>query len=131
MSARHENAGHCDGAYEVEWIEGRGILAVFSFKPQSQPLVVKVALSPVSEANAIANMDAEVPGFDFDAVRSAAIGLKAIGALLYCGDARVRPTLLAPAAPATSGPLVVLRKRTSPTDVSDAQEHRDEAHHFA
>jgi len=65
------------------------------------------------------------------AVRSAAIGLKAIGALLYCGDARVRPTLLAPAAPATSGPLVVLRKRTSPTDVSDTQEHRDEAHHFA
>ena len=42
-----------------------------------------------------------------------------------------RPTLLAPAAPAQSGPLVVLRKRTSPTDVSDAQEHRDEARHFA
>jgi len=53
-------------------IEGRGILAVFSFKPQAEPLVVKVALSPVSEENAIANMDAEVPGFDFDAVHAAA-----------------------------------------------------------
>jgi predicted alpha-1,2-mannosidase len=53
-------------------IEGRGILAVFSFKPQTGPLVVKVALSPVSEDNAIANMDAEVPGFDFDAVHAAA-----------------------------------------------------------
>ena len=57
---------------DTQAIEGRGIIAVFTFKPQSQPLVVKVALSPVSEANAIANMDAEVPGFDFDAVRSAA-----------------------------------------------------------
>src|ERR1700723_3740551 len=30
-------------------IEGRGIVAVFGFDPQGQPLVVKVALSPVSE----------------------------------------------------------------------------------
>ena len=30
-------------------------------------LIVKVALSPVSEQNALANMDAEVPAFDFDA----------------------------------------------------------------
>jgi predicted alpha-1,2-mannosidase len=47
-------------------IEGRGIVAVFGFIPLTQPLVVKVALSPVSEENAIAIMDAEVPGFDFD-----------------------------------------------------------------
>jgi predicted alpha-1,2-mannosidase len=53
-------------------IEGRGIEAVFDFKPLAQPLVVKVALSPVSEDAAIANMNAEVPGFDFDAVREAA-----------------------------------------------------------
>jgi predicted alpha-1,2-mannosidase len=53
-------------------IEGRGILAVFDFKPNPQPLVVKVALSPVSEESAIANMDAEVPAFDFDAVHAAA-----------------------------------------------------------
>ena len=53
-------------------MEGRGIVAVFGFKPQAQPLVVKVALSPVSEDNAIANMDAEAPAFDFDAVHGAA-----------------------------------------------------------
>jgi predicted alpha-1,2-mannosidase len=52
-------------------MEGRGLVAVFGFDTQTQPLVVKVALSPVSEENAIANMDAEVPGFDFDAVRAA------------------------------------------------------------
>jgi predicted alpha-1,2-mannosidase len=55
-------------------IEGRALLAVFDFQLQSKFLVVKVALSPVSEASAIANMDAEVPGFDFDAVRAAASG---------------------------------------------------------
>src|SRR5215469_7274909 len=49
-------------------IEGRGLEAVFDFAPSSTRLIVKVALSPVSEENAIANMDAEVPGFDFDEV---------------------------------------------------------------
>ncbi|WP_238398505.1 GH92 family glycosyl hydrolase [Edaphobacter sp. 12200R-103] len=53
-------------------IEGRGLVAVFDFTPTSAPLMVKVALSPTSEENAIANMDAEVPGFDFDQVRRAA-----------------------------------------------------------
>jgi len=53
-------------------IEGRGIVAVFGFDPHAQPLVVKVALSPVSEEAAIANMDAEVPAFDFDATHAAA-----------------------------------------------------------
>ena len=54
-------------------ISGRGIEAVFDFTPGTQPLVVKVALSPVSEDNAIANMDAEVPGFNFDSVHNAAV----------------------------------------------------------
>lgn len=53
-------------------IEGRGIVAVFGFNPHAQPLVVKVALSSVSEEAAIANMSAEVPAFDFDAVHAAA-----------------------------------------------------------
>jgi predicted alpha-1,2-mannosidase len=53
-------------------IEGRGLVAVFDFNPNGQPLVVKVSLSPVSEDGAIANMNAEVPGFNFDAVRAAA-----------------------------------------------------------
>ncbi len=58
--------------HNTQAIEGRGLVGVFDFKPHSQPLVVKVALSPVSEDNAIQNMDAEVRGFDFDAVRAAA-----------------------------------------------------------
>jgi predicted alpha-1,2-mannosidase len=53
-------------------MEGRGIVAVFGFEPRTQPLIVKVALSSVSEESAIANMDAEVPGFNFDAVHAAA-----------------------------------------------------------
>jgi len=51
-------------------IEGRGLEAVFDFVPSSDPLIVKVALSSVSEQNAIENMEAEVPGFDFDRVRA-------------------------------------------------------------
>ena len=60
---------------DTQSIEGRGLEAVFDFAPASSPLVVKVALSPVSEQNAIANMNAEVPGFDFDAVREKARNL--------------------------------------------------------
>lgn len=55
---------------DTESIEGRGLEAVFDFEPLSDSLVVKVALSPVSEQNAIANMDAETTGFDFDGVRA-------------------------------------------------------------
>jgi predicted alpha-1,2-mannosidase len=58
---------------DVLFREGRGLVAVFDFGtlPQSQ-LNVKVAISGVSEANAIANLDAEAPGWDFDAHRAAA-----------------------------------------------------------
>jgi predicted alpha-1,2-mannosidase len=55
---------------DTQSIEGRGLEAVFDFAPSSVPLIVKVALSPVSEQNALANMDAEVPAFDFDRARS-------------------------------------------------------------
>jgi predicted alpha-1,2-mannosidase len=51
-------------------IAGRGLIGVFDFGELKSPLVAKVAISPVSEDNAIANLDAEVPGFDFDAVRA-------------------------------------------------------------
>lgn len=56
---------------DTQAIEGRGLEAVFDFSPEKRPLVVVVALSPVSEENAIANMKAEAPGFDFDAARAA------------------------------------------------------------
>jgi putative alpha-1,2-mannosidase len=34
------------------------------------PLLVKVALSAVSEDNAVLNLDSEQPGFDFEALRA-------------------------------------------------------------
>jgi len=51
-------------------IEGRQLVGAFDFAdaPGAQVLV-KVSISPVSEDNAIANLDAEVPGWDFDGVR--------------------------------------------------------------
>jgi predicted alpha-1,2-mannosidase len=54
-------------------IEGRQLVASFDFGDAVRaPLLVKVSISPVSEDNAIANLDAEVPGWDFDGVRAAA-----------------------------------------------------------
>jgi predicted alpha-1,2-mannosidase len=55
---------------DTQSIQGRGLEGVFSFAPASAPLIVKVAISPVSEENALANMEAEVPAFDFDGVRA-------------------------------------------------------------
>lgn len=44
--------------------------AVVTFKGDDKaPLLVKVALSPTSEANALLNMQTELPGWDFEAVR--------------------------------------------------------------
>lgn len=64
-------------------VEGRGLLGVFDFAPDAKPLIVKVAISSVSEDNAIANMDAEVPAYDFDSVRAAATAqwVKALGVM--------------------------------------------------
>ena len=57
---------------ESQAISGRGLVAVFDFGTLHQPLVVNLAISTTSEANAIANLNAEVPGFDFDAVHAQA-----------------------------------------------------------
>jgi predicted alpha-1,2-mannosidase len=58
---------------DVVFREGRGLVAVFDFgNLPAEPLAVKVAISGVSEANAIANLEAEAPGWDFDAQRVAA-----------------------------------------------------------
>lgn len=53
-------------------IEGRQLVGSFDFAQTGKPLVVKVSISPVSEENAIANLDAEMPDWDFDAVRAQA-----------------------------------------------------------
>jgi predicted alpha-1,2-mannosidase len=53
-------------------LQGRALVGVLDFGELTQPLVVKVAISPVSEDNAVANLDAEMPGWDFDAMRAQA-----------------------------------------------------------
>ncbi len=52
---------------------GRALVGVFDFGALKNPvLLVKVSVSPVSEDNAIRNLHAEMPGWDFDATRAAA-----------------------------------------------------------
>ncbi|BFI95105.1 MAG: GH92 family glycosyl hydrolase [Rhodanobacter sp.] len=51
---------------------GRALEGVFDFGKLAAPLLVKVAISPVSEANAIDNLDRDGKGWDFDARRAAA-----------------------------------------------------------
>ncbi len=53
-------------------IEGRALVGVIDFARDATPLIVKVAISPVDEAAALANLDAEMPGWDFDATRERA-----------------------------------------------------------
>jgi predicted alpha-1,2-mannosidase len=53
-------------------IEGRALVGVLDLGVDAGEAVVKLALSPVSEDGAVANLDAEMPGWDFDAVRTAA-----------------------------------------------------------
>ncbi|NUS38444.1 MAG: glycoside hydrolase family 92 protein [Lysobacter sp.] len=60
---------HDDPARRAQ-IEGRQLVGDFDFADAAgKQLLVKVALSPVSEDNAIANLDHEMPGWDFDRVR--------------------------------------------------------------
>lgn len=64
--------GEKDPAQRAQ-IEGRQLVAAFDVLPEAgKPLLVKVAISPVSEEGAIANLDAEAPGWDFDGMRAAA-----------------------------------------------------------
>ena len=49
---------------------GRALEGVFDFGKLDKPLLVKVAISPVSEANAIDNLDRDGQGWDFDARRA-------------------------------------------------------------
>ena len=65
-------------------IEGRQLVGAFDFADAAgRALIVKVAISAVSEDNAIANLETEVPGWDFDAVRREARAqwTQALGAL--------------------------------------------------
>jgi predicted alpha-1,2-mannosidase len=54
-------------------IEGRELVGIFDFaQAQGAQLMVKVSISPVSEDNAVANLEAEMPDWDFDAMRDKA-----------------------------------------------------------
>lgn len=63
----------------------------FKFFESTRPLYVKVALSPVSPEGAEINMQAELPGWDFDGVRaqSAEIWNKALNAIEIQADPTV------------------------------------------
>lgn len=80
---------------DTQSMEGRGLIGVFDFASSPKPLVVKVAISPVSEDNAIANMDAEVPAFDFEAAHHAATAQweKALGAVEITASEATRKSL--------------------------------------
>ncbi len=66
---------------------GRALEGVFDFGQLAAPLIVKVAISPVSEANAIANLDQDGQGWDFDARRADATAAwnKALAAIDVSG----------------------------------------------
>ncbi|MEL6671224.1 MAG: GH92 family glycosyl hydrolase [Bacteroidota bacterium] len=59
------------GTWEIRGEKGRGGVASFSTRTDSV-LLVKVGLSPVSSEQALANMQAEIPSWEFDAVRERA-----------------------------------------------------------
>ena len=61
------------GRDDVTFREGRGLVAVFDCGAMdSSELLAKVAISAVSEENAVLNLDTETPAWDFDAKRAAA-----------------------------------------------------------
>ena len=51
---------------------GKALKAVVTFKAPASQVLLKVGISPVSSANALANIKAEAPGWDFDAVAAGA-----------------------------------------------------------
>ncbi|HKV97580.1 MAG TPA: GH92 family glycosyl hydrolase [Gammaproteobacteria bacterium] len=67
----------------VDAIAGKQLEGAFEFGKLTSPLLVKVAISTVSAANAIANLDADGQGWDFDARRAEARAawIKALSAI--------------------------------------------------
>jgi predicted alpha-1,2-mannosidase len=53
-------------------VQSKALEAVFDFGALQSPLLVKVAISTVSEANAIGNLEHDAPGWDFDGQRAQA-----------------------------------------------------------
>ncbi len=57
---------------EINNGNGTGVKAAFTFAQSEEPLLVKVAISPISMANAEDNMQIEVPHWDFERVKNEA-----------------------------------------------------------
>ena len=57
-------------AFDRAQLEGRALIGLFDFGVIDGPLVAKVALSSVSEENAVLNLQSDETGFDFDGLRA-------------------------------------------------------------
>ncbi len=82
-----------DGVQSFPEMVGRKLKLHFDFDTEaSEPIVVKVALSAVSEEGALKNLEAEVPHWDFDRVRVQADATweKELGRIEFQGDASAR-----------------------------------------
>lgn len=69
------------GEDDVQAITGRDLVARFDFGTLAKPLEVKVAISSVDEAGAIANLDSEPGDFDQIHARTVAAWQSALGAI--------------------------------------------------
>lgn len=76
-------------------VQGRALEAAFDFGVLTEPLLVKVAISSVDEAGAIANLESEGEGFDFDAQRATtrAAWTEALGVLDIEAEPEMRTSL--------------------------------------
>jgi predicted alpha-1,2-mannosidase len=70
-SGTYQLGGKSPGASDASGL-GTGVYATFDTSREAV-VTMKVGLSYVSAANAVANLDAEIPGWDFDAVHAAAV----------------------------------------------------------
>jgi len=69
--AYHGFWGKFDQSKNFPEIAGKQFRAYFNFKTtEGEKIKIKFALSPVSTANALMNMRAEIPGWDFDKVKT-------------------------------------------------------------
>src|SRR6185312_15648608 len=66
------SATHPRATAGSRYVTGRKDGAYVSFANRSEPVVMKIGISFVSVANAQANLNAEIPGWDFDSVHTAA-----------------------------------------------------------
>lgn len=76
-------------------LEGRALVGVFDFGTLDGPLVAKVAISSVSEENAVLNLSSDEKGFDFDGLRARtrADWEKALGAVEIAAPAATRTSV--------------------------------------